>query len=97
MSGLTDLADSARPYLPRGVRLHHDRVRGNWVLLAPERALKLDPISHAIVSEIDGERSLSQIASTLSERYGAPLEQVGKDLRGFLAALLERRMLELRA
>ena len=32
------------PVLPRGVRLHWDRVREVWVLLAPERAMKLDAV-----------------------------------------------------
>ena len=45
---------AAIPALPRGVRLHHDRVRGGWVLLAPERAVTLDTIAHAILSEVDG-------------------------------------------
>ncbi len=89
------LASNDRPYLPRGVRLHHDRVRGNWVLLAPERAMKLDQVGHAILSEVDGERCLDEIAAVLAEKYGAPLEQVSKDTSGFLAALVERRMLEL--
>ncbi len=95
MSAETALADSARPLLPRGVRLHHDRVRGRWVLLAPERALNLDQVGHAILKEVDGERSLAEIAARLAATYGAPLEQVTKDTRGFLQALLERRMLEL--
>ncbi len=90
----TALAESDRPVLPRGVRLHHDRVRGTWVLLAPERAMKLDQVGHAILSEVDGERSLADIAAALSEKYGAPLEQVSKDTIGFLAALVERRMVE---
>jgi len=30
------------PRLPRGVRLREDRVRGRWVLLAPERIFEID-------------------------------------------------------
>lgn len=97
MSSPPPLTEASRPFLPRGVRLHQDRVRGNWVLLAPERALKLDPIGQAILAEVDGKRSLAEIAALLSERYGAPLEQVGKDTTAFLAALMERRMLDLEA
>ena len=35
------------PYLPRGVRLADDRVRGIRVLQAPERAMQLDAIGDA--------------------------------------------------
>ncbi len=38
------------PLLPRGVRLHDDRVRGVPVLLGPERAVILDAIGQAILS-----------------------------------------------
>ncbi len=86
-----------RPFLPRGVRLHHDRVRGSWVLLAPERAVKLDQVGHAILSEVDGERSLQAIAACLSEKYQAPLDQVAKDTETFLSSLRDRRMVEIRA
>ena len=34
------LAGVARPRLPRGVRLKHDDVRDEWLLLAPERVLE---------------------------------------------------------
>ncbi len=95
--GPPGLADSARPLLPRGVRLHYDRVRGNWVLLAPERAIKLDQVGHAILSEVDGERSLEEIVTGLAEKYQAPKEQIAKDTRGFLGALMDRRMLETRS
>ncbi len=82
------------PVLPRGVRLHWDRVRETWVLLAPERAVTLDAIAHAVLSEIDGARSFGEITETLSDRYDAPLEQIAKDASGLLGALRDRRFLE---
>ncbi|GGG79601.1 pyrroloquinoline quinone biosynthesis protein PqqD [Salipiger pallidus] len=85
----------AIPVLPRGVRLHHDRVRGTWVLLAPERAVTLDQTAHAILSEVDGTRSLSQITATLAARYNAPEAEIAKDAAGFLGALCDRRFLDL--
>jgi len=91
------LSDESRPLLPRGVRLHYDRVRGNWVLLAPERAVKLDQVGHAILSEVDGERSLAEIVAELVRKFQAPQEQIAKDTRGFLSALMDRRMLETRS
>ncbi|MDO5706283.1 MAG: pyrroloquinoline quinone biosynthesis peptide chaperone PqqD [Paracoccus sp. (in: a-proteobacteria)] len=84
------------PYLPRGVRLADDRVRGIRILHAPERALQLDAIGDAILSELDGTRSLSQIAATLAERYAAPVDQITADMIEFLTGLIERRMVFLK-
>ncbi|HBM61144.1 pyrroloquinoline quinone biosynthesis peptide chaperone PqqD [Salipiger marinus] len=82
------------PLLPRGVRLHHDRVRDQWVLLAPERAITLDAVGHAILSEVDGQRSFGQITALLADRYAAPQAQIAEDCAGFLRALRDRRFLE---
>ena len=61
-----------RPALPRGVRLHWDRVRGTWALLAPERAIRLDDIGHAILVEVAGARSVAEIAGALAARFERP-------------------------
>jgi pyrroloquinoline quinone biosynthesis protein D len=80
--------------MPRGVRLHEDRVRKRWVLLAPERAIDLDPIGHAILLEIDGARSIAAIVQTLAEKYAAPADQINGDVIDFVAGLCDRRILE---
>ena len=82
------------PTLPRGVRLHHDRVRDAWVLLAPERAITLDPIGQAILEEVDGTRTFGDITTALAEKYNAPAEQIREDSAGFLTALKHRRFLD---
>ncbi|WP_299964099.1 pyrroloquinoline quinone biosynthesis peptide chaperone PqqD [uncultured Roseobacter sp.] len=82
------------PALPRGVRLHHDRVRSAWVLLAPERAVTLDQVGHAILSEVDGTRSFGEITSALADRYSAPVDEIRKDSAEFLGALRNRRFLD---
>ncbi len=83
------------PVLPRGVRLHFDKVREKWVLLAPERAVTLDPVGHAILSEVDGARSFGEITRMLAEKYDAPEQQIMQDSAGFLDALRNRRFLDL--
>lgn len=90
------LPPEAVPYLPRGVRLRFDGVRGVWALLAPERALRLDPVGHAILSRVDGARSLDAIAHDLAETFNAPLGQILTDSAAYLSQLLDRRILELR-
>jgi pyrroloquinoline quinone biosynthesis protein D len=88
------MAPGEIPSLPRGVRLHFDTVRDTWVLLAPERAVTLDGIGHAILSNVDGNRSFGEITAHLSETFGAPLDQVTQDSAGFLGALRDRRFLD---
>ena len=82
------------PVLPRGVRLHFDRVRDTWVLLAPERAVTLDTVGHAILSEVDGRRSFGEITQMLAAKYDAPAERIAEDSSGFLSALRNRRFLD---
>jgi pyrroloquinoline quinone biosynthesis protein D len=88
------IAPAAVPYLPRGVRLHDDRVRGMKVLLAPERALKLDAIGAAILGELDGRASFAEIVARLAARYDAPAERIAEDAARFLGGLIDRRMVE---
>ncbi len=83
------------PVLPRGVRLHDDRVRNCKVLLGPERALILDETGTAILAAVDGRRSIDQIAADLAQRYSAPLEAVRPDVTNFLGDLAKRRLVDL--
>ncbi|AUH33279.1 pyrroloquinoline quinone biosynthesis peptide chaperone PqqD [Paracoccus tegillarcae] len=85
------------PYLPRGVRLTDDRVRGIRVLQAPERAMQLDAVGDAILSELDGSRSMADIAEGLAVAYNAPADQISGDVADFLTGLIERRMVFVKA
>jgi len=91
------LPDEARPVLLRGVRTHWDKVRGTWVLLAPERALVLDEVAAAILAETDGKSSFAEIVARLAAKYNAPAERISGDARGFLCGLIARRMAEVRS
>jgi pyrroloquinoline quinone biosynthesis protein D len=90
------LQPDAVPYLPRGVRLHDDRVRGIKVLLAPERALKLDATGAAILGELDGTTTFGALVATLAARYDAPEDRIAEDAARFLAGLIDRRLVEVR-
>ena len=78
------------PVLPRGTRLHADRVRSRTVLLAPERVVELDETGAVILSEIDGLRSVREIALRLAERYDAPASEIETDVAVFLGDLVAR-------
>ena len=81
---------SDRPYLPRGVRLHQDRVRGSTVLLAPEKAVALDAIGEAILTRVTGAATLAQIVTDLADAYDAPRDQIETDVQTFLQGLRAR-------
>ncbi|MCB4456797.1 pyrroloquinoline quinone biosynthesis peptide chaperone PqqD [Leisingera sp. McT4-56] len=90
------LAPSDRPFLPRGVRLAADKVRGGAVLLCPEKAIALDAIGEAILSLVDGSRSFEDIVAGLAAAYDAPAEQIAGDVQRFLAGLRARMYLAVR-
>ena len=88
------IADDARPLLPRGVRLREDKVRARWVLLAPERIVKVNPIAVEILRLCDGARNLSEIVADLAQRFKADPERIASDVQALLASLAEKRMVE---
>lgn len=81
--------------LARGVRLREDPVRGQTVLLAPERALALDEIAVAIVKALDGARDLDTIAADFARQFEAPQDQVLADVIAFIREFSDRRLLEI--
>ncbi|MFD3190873.1 pyrroloquinoline quinone biosynthesis peptide chaperone PqqD [Sedimentitalea sp. HM32M-2] len=87
------IAATDRPYLPRGVRVVADRVRGGKVLLGPEKAIALDPIGEAILARVNGETPLEDIISDLAATYTAPRERISEDVRRFLTGLRARMFL----
>ncbi len=88
------LTATDRPVLPRGVRLHEDRVRGGMVLLGPEKAVALDAIGTAILSRVDGETSFAGLVHDLSVTYNAPIPQIEGDVQTFLVGLRARMFLD---
>lgn len=82
------------PVLPRGVRCHHDKVRDANVLLAPEKVLMLDGTGHAILTSVDGTRSLDGIAAHLAEVYAAPKSAILGDVIEFLDDLAAQRLID---
>ena len=59
-----DLPHDAPPKLPRGVALRRDEVAQDWLLLAPERVLKPDPVAAEILERCDGVRTRRSRSST---------------------------------
>lgn len=95
-SAMAPIGDADILYLPRGVRLEDDRVRGIRILQAPERAMQLDQVGDAILSELDGRIGLGTLVDRLARKYDAPRDQIREDVCGFLTGLVERRMVFIR-
>ena len=85
---------SARPRLPRGVKLRHDDVRQRWTLLAPERIFEIDGTAAAVLQLCDGERDLAAIVAELAGRYNAPAAVIEKDVVAMLGDLKAKRVLD---
>jgi pyrroloquinoline quinone biosynthesis protein D len=77
-----------RPRLVDGARLQYDDVREEHLLLIPEGAVRLNETAAQVLALCDGERSLDEIAATLSQRYAGA--DVGEDVRELLGGMGER-------
>ena len=87
------IGPGSRPAFPRYARLHHDQARERFVILAPERAYRVDPIGLAVLRLCDGQRSLSDIAAHLAQIYSAPVDVIAKDVAKLLQDLADKRLL----
>jgi pyrroloquinoline quinone biosynthesis protein D len=83
-----------KPFLPRGVRLRHDRVRNRHILLAPERIFEIDQVGIEILNRCDG-RSFATLLDDLAKIFEAAPEEIRGDVESFLQGFADKRVLEL--
>jgi len=95
VSGGEEISGEARPRLPRGVRLKNDEKRGGYVLLAPERVVRVDAVATAILERCDGTRSLDRLVEELCAVYKGERARIEADVRALLADLAAKRMIDL--
>jgi pyrroloquinoline quinone biosynthesis protein D len=95
VSAAASIADDQRPRLPRGVRLKFDEARNEWLLLAPERVIKANPIAVEILKRCDGTRSVLALVEELATLYNADRSRVKTDVHGLLLELATKRLLDL--
>jgi pyrroloquinoline quinone biosynthesis protein D len=89
------ISPDAKPKLPRGVRLVHNEAQGGWVLLAPERVFKADPIAAEIVKRCTGDATVDAIVDDLAATFQAPRDRILTDVTAMLAGLADKKLLEL--
>ncbi|MEO1205984.1 MAG: pyrroloquinoline quinone biosynthesis peptide chaperone PqqD [Pseudomonadota bacterium] len=81
---------TTKPSMPRHIKLRHDEGRGRWLILAPERVFEPDDVSVDILKACDGERSVKDIADSLSEAYQAPADVILVDIIEMLQDLADK-------
>jgi pyrroloquinoline quinone biosynthesis protein D len=91
------IAPDAKPKLPRGVRLTNNEAQGGWVLLAPERVFKADPVAAEIVKRCTGQATVDEIVDDLAKTFNAPRERIMSDVSAMLSGLVEKKLLEIGA
>jgi pyrroloquinoline quinone biosynthesis protein D len=84
-----------KPRLARGVRLKYDEIRGEWLLLAPERVIKADAIAVEILKRCDGTATFAAIVDDLAAQFSAGRARVEMDVRALLEELAAKRMVDL--
>lgn len=92
---MTNVGADTTPRLARGVRLHEDKVRGGWMLLAPERSLQANPTAVEVLRLCDGSRSFAAVVDDLASRYSGDRADIERDAAALLLDLANKRMLEL--
>ena len=92
---MSELADTVRPAIARGMRLQWEPAQEAHVLLYPEGMVKLNGSAGAILSRCDGARTLAEIVADIERSYG--LSGLEADVRAFVTLALQKRWLELRA
>ena len=88
------ISPDAKPRLPRGVRLTHNEAQGGWVLLAPERVFKADPIAYEILKRCTGQATFAEIVDDLAKTFNAPRERIETDVAAMLMGLVEKKLME---
>ncbi|MCA3349227.1 MAG: pyrroloquinoline quinone biosynthesis peptide chaperone PqqD [Roseomonas sp.] len=82
------------PRFPPGVRLHHDKARARWVVMAPERMFIPDETALEVLQLVDGKRDLDAIIDALVEKFAAPRDVIAADVRAMVEDLTNRGALQ---
>lgn len=76
------------PRLPPGVRLQHDDVRDERLLVFPEGVVKLSATAAEVLALCDGVRTKAEILAELVQRY--PEADLAADVDELLQGLAQR-------
>lgn len=83
------------PRLSRAARLRFDEQTQSYVLLSPERGLRLNESAAAILERCTGEHTVPEIVRSLLEATALPAPvrvEIAEDVLSLLSELEERRL-----
>lgn len=78
------------PRFAPGVRLHHDKARDRWVVMAPERMFVPDETALEVLRLVDGAQDVDAIVDALAAKFDAPRDVIAADVRVMLDDLVAR-------
>jgi len=87
------ISASVTPRFDYGVRLKHDKVRERYVVLGPEILIELNQTGTAIMSEIDGQSTITDIISRLAARFEVNPNDIKHDVIEFCTSMVTRQVL----
>jgi len=82
------------PRFAPGVRLHHDKARARWVVMAPERMFIPDETALEVLQLVDGARDLDAIIDALVAKFEAPRDVIAADVQAMVEDLTNRGALK---
>jgi len=82
------------PRFAPGVRLHHDKARARWVVMAPERMFIPDETALEVLQLVDGARDLDAIIDALVAKFEAPRDVIAADVQAIVEDLTNRGALQ---
>ena len=94
MTDILKINESIKPKFPKHVRFRFNKARKEWVILAPERLVKLDPIAVEILQLVDGDKEVKDIAKELAKKFNAPEETILADVIEMLQDLSDKGFIE---
>ena len=94
MTDILKINENVIPKFPKHVKFRFNKARKEWVILAPERLVKLDPIAVEILQLVDGEKTVKIISSELSKKFNAPEETILADVKDMLQDLSDKGFIQ---
>ena len=84
------LSAHSKPKLARHIRLKHDAVHQQWMLLAPEKILTPSETALEVLQLCDSIRTVQAIADELARTYDAPPDVILADILPVLQDLADQ-------
>ena len=94
MTDILKIDEDVVPRFPKHVRFKFNEPRKEWVILAPERLVKLDDIAVEILKLVDGNRTVKVISAELSKKFNAPEDVILGDVKDMLQNLSDKGFIE---